>query len=121
VAHDLEWLRRALGAPQLNLVGTSYGSRIAAEAVRLFPAAIRGVYFNGPVPAGKYRVGGGREEADVLLHTLFQRCAERPECRTAYPRLAAEFDAVLTRLRDAPFRFRLEATDGGGGRRTARR
>jgi pimeloyl-ACP methyl ester carboxylesterase len=115
VAHDLEWLRRALGAPRLNLVGTSYGSRIAAEAVRRFPAAIRAAHFSGPVPAGEYRVGGGRDQADALLHTLFQRCAERRECRAAYPRVPAEYDALLTRLREAPFRFRLEATDGGAG------
>jgi pimeloyl-ACP methyl ester carboxylesterase len=113
VAHDLEWLRRALGAPQLNLVGSSYGSRIAAEAVRQFPAAIRAVHFTGPIPPGEYRVGGGREQADALLHTLFQRCAERPECRDAYPRLEAEYDTVLTRLRDAPFRFRLAGSDRG--------
>jgi pimeloyl-ACP methyl ester carboxylesterase len=103
----------ALGAPQLNLVGTSYGSRIAAEAVRQFPAAIRAVHFSGPVPPGEYGVGGGREQADVLLHTLFQRCAERPECRAAYPRLPAEYDAVLTRVREAPLRLRLAASDAG--------
>jgi pimeloyl-ACP methyl ester carboxylesterase len=113
VAHDLEWLRAALGAPQLNLIGTSYGSRIAAEAVRQFPAAIRAVHFSGPVPPGEYRVGGGRDQADVLLHTLFQRCAERPECRAAYPRLPAEYDAVLTRVREAPLRLRLAASDAG--------
>ncbi len=113
VAYDLEWLRRALGVPQLNLVGSSYGSRIAAEAVRQFPAAIRAVHFSGPIPPGQYRVGGGREQADALLHTLFQRCAERPQCRAAYPRLRAEYDSVLTRLRDAPFRLRLAASDRG--------
>jgi pimeloyl-ACP methyl ester carboxylesterase len=113
VAHDLEWLRRALGVPQLNLVGNSYGSRIAAEAVRQFPAAIRAVHFDGPVPPGPFRVDSAEEQAEALLHTLFQRCAERPECRAAYPRLASEHDAVLTRLREAPFRFRLAASDRG--------
>lgn len=40
VAHDLELLRRALGASHLNLIGVSYGTRIAAEAVRQVPTAM---------------------------------------------------------------------------------
>ncbi|HSK18563.1 MAG TPA: alpha/beta hydrolase, partial [Longimicrobiales bacterium] len=107
VAHDLEWLRSALDAPQLNLVGSSYGSRIAAEAVRQVPAAIRAVNFSGPVPPGRYRVGTTPEQAEEVLATLFRRCAERPQCRAAYPRLHAEYEAVLARLREAPFRVRV--------------
>lgn len=115
VAHDLEWLRRALGAPQLNLVGTSYGSRIAAEAVRQVPAAIRAVNFSAPVPPDRYRLGGEPELADEVLLTLFRRCAERPACRAAYPRLEAEYDSVLARLREEPFRVRFPPSDLGQG------
>jgi pimeloyl-ACP methyl ester carboxylesterase len=115
VAHDLEWLRRALGAPQLNLVGNSYGSRIAAEAVRQVPAAIRAVNFSGPVPPAHHRVGIQPESADEVFLTLFRRCAALPECAAAYPRLQAEYEAVLARLRETPFRVRFPASDLGTG------
>ncbi|HEX6307490.1 MAG TPA: alpha/beta hydrolase [Longimicrobiales bacterium] len=118
VAHDLEWLRRALGAPQLNLIGNSYGSRIAAEVVRQAPAGIRAVNFSGPVPPGRQRVGIGPEQAEEVLVTLFRRCAERPQCHAAYPRLRAEYDAVLARLHENPFRVRLPPSElGPGGER----
>lgn len=101
-AHDLELLRRALGAPQLNLVGLSYGSRIAAEAVRQMPASIRAVYYSGPAPAGRVGDVEGGEIADEVVGVLFRRCASQPACNAAYPRLAADHDSVLVRLRRAP-------------------
>jgi pimeloyl-ACP methyl ester carboxylesterase len=115
VAHDLEWLRRALGAPALNLIGTSYGSRVAAEAVRQVPTAIRAVSFSGPVPPGHHRVGIQAAAADEVFLTLFRRCKALPECNAAYPRLQAEYEAVLARLRETPFRVRFPASALGAG------
>ena len=40
-AADIEDLRLALGYEQLNLVGGSYGTRLALEAMRFRPATIR--------------------------------------------------------------------------------
>lgn len=99
VAHDLEWLRRALGAPQLNLVGMSYGSRHAAEAVRQVPAAVRAVYFWGPDPPGLFAPENMPAAADEVLARLLQRCATQPSCRQAYPRLAADLASLLARAR----------------------
>jgi pimeloyl-ACP methyl ester carboxylesterase len=100
VAHDLELLRRALGASQLNLIGISYGSRIASEAVRQVPTAIRAVWYAAPAPpAGE---GGGREAHEEVVGTLIRRCAAQAECHDAYPRLASEYDSVMARLRRSP-------------------
>jgi len=38
---DLDAVRAALGAPRINLVGASYGTRAALEYMRLFPHAVR--------------------------------------------------------------------------------
>lgn len=40
-AADVEDLRRALGVPQLNLRGGSYGTRLALEVMRSFPSSVR--------------------------------------------------------------------------------
>ncbi|HEX6308548.1 MAG TPA: alpha/beta fold hydrolase [Longimicrobiales bacterium] len=101
VAHDLELLRRALGASQLNLIGLSYGSRIAAEAVRQVPTAIRAVWYAAPLPpAGMGQ--GSREAHEEVVGTLIRRCAAHAECHNAYPRLASEYDSVMARLRRSP-------------------
>lgn len=110
VAGDLEYLRRALGAPRLNLVGISYGSRVIAEAVRQFPGSVRAAVFWGPVPAG-YFPAPRTEVAGEVLEELFRRCAEAHACRDAYPGLEADHDSILARLGRAPLRIRLPAAD----------
>jgi pimeloyl-ACP methyl ester carboxylesterase len=109
VAHDLELLRRALGAPQLNLIGLSYGTRIAAEPVRQVPSAVRAVHYYGPVPADQPL--RRRDNTNEALEALFDRCAAVPECRSAYPDLRADYDSILSRLRRAPLRLHLTASD----------
>jgi pimeloyl-ACP methyl ester carboxylesterase len=103
VAHDLELLRRALGASQLNLIGISYGTRIAAEAVRQVPTAIRAAWYAAPVPpVPQEGLGGDREAHEEVVGNVIRRCAAHDECRNAYPRLHSEYDTVVARLRRSP-------------------
>jgi len=46
-ADDIEDLRRALGAPQVSLLGISYGTNLALAAVRRHPAGLRSVILAG--------------------------------------------------------------------------
>jgi pimeloyl-ACP methyl ester carboxylesterase len=109
-ARDLEWLRRALGAPALNLYAASYGARVAAEALRLVPSAVRAVHFSAPSPPGKIGTAGGNyTAADEALRALIRRCAEQPDCHAAYPRLDADLEAVLSEVKRAPFRLPVPA------------
>jgi pimeloyl-ACP methyl ester carboxylesterase len=105
VARDLDVLRRALGAPQLNLIGGSYGTRLAAEAMREVPWAVRAVVMRSPVPPGTRTVEGGES-----LGTLFARCAEQPSCARAFPDLAADYDSVLALAERAPLIVRVPRT-----------
>jgi len=114
VAHDLEYLRRALGAPQLNLVGNSYGGRIAAEAVRQNPAAIRAVYYSSPAVIGRHRTGSARASAaaDEALGALFRSCAEDERCHTAYPRLEPDYDSLIAHVRREPLHVQVATSAG---------
>ncbi|MFI4969663.1 MAG: alpha/beta fold hydrolase, partial [Lysobacterales bacterium] len=47
---DLEALRQALGAPQFDLVGVSYGTRVAQQYLRRYPDAVRSVVLDSAVP-----------------------------------------------------------------------
>lgn len=46
-AHDLDALRRALGAPQLNLLGISYGTHLALATLRQHPTLAERVVLAG--------------------------------------------------------------------------
>ncbi|HET9441175.1 MAG TPA: alpha/beta fold hydrolase [Longimicrobiales bacterium] len=91
VAHDLEFLRRALGVPQLNLFGSSYGTRIAVEALRQLPRSIRAVFLLGPVPPGRFRGPGDPAAAWEALDAVIRSCAAQPACRVAYPHLRQQY------------------------------
>jgi len=97
---DLEAVREAVGAEQVNLIGISYGTRVALEYLRRHPARVRSVVLDGVVPP---ELALGSEHARNLegsLDAQFERCAADPVCaeRFGAPREA------LTKL--------LEALDG---------
>src|SRR5690606_32890405 len=77
---DLEAVREALGVPQLNLVGISYGTRVAQQYARTYPAATRTVLLDGVAPNSMVL---GQEHARNLEQALapqFERCRAEPAC-----------------------------------------
>jgi len=95
---DLEAVRVAIGAGQLNLVGISYGTRVALEYLRRHPARVRSVVLDGVVPP---ELALGSEHArnlEVSLDAQFERCAADAVCaqRFGSPReaLASLLDAL---------------------------
>jgi pimeloyl-ACP methyl ester carboxylesterase len=87
---DLEAVRAAIGAGQLNLVGISYGTRVALEYLRRHPARVRSVVLDGVVPP---ELALGSEHArnlEVSLDAQFERCAGDAVCaqRFGSPRVA---------------------------------
>jgi pimeloyl-ACP methyl ester carboxylesterase len=111
VARDLDWLRRALEAPQLNLIGASYGSRLVAEAMREVPHAVRSAMMHGPVPPGVQKFDSMSRSAPEVMDALFRRCAEQPECRTAFPDLRADYDTLLALIAHSPVIARVPPSD----------
>jgi pimeloyl-ACP methyl ester carboxylesterase len=115
VAHDIELLRRAMGVSQLNLLGSSYGTRLAAEAMRQIPGSIRAVHLDAPLPPGlQWSRDHGRTASEVLA-ALLRRCSERPECEAAFGNLSSDLDTLLLRARRTPYVLRLPASDRAPG------
>ena len=87
---DLEEVRAAIDAGQVNLVGISYGTRVALEYLRRHPARVRSMVLDGVVPP---ELALGSEHArnlEVSLDAQFERCAADPVCaqRFGSPRTA---------------------------------
>jgi len=69
-ARDLDHVRRALGAGQINLLAASYGTRLALEYARLFPERVRACVLRGATSTGDVIplqiLEGARAELDGL-------------------------------------------------------
>jgi pimeloyl-ACP methyl ester carboxylesterase len=95
--HDLEAVRQALGAPQFDLVGVSYGTRMAQQYLMRHPDGVRSVVLDGIAPN---ELVLGEEFADNLENALkahFSLCTLTPSCAKAF----ADPYASLIKLRDA--------------------
>lgn len=100
---DLDAVRQAIGAEQVNLVGVSYGTRVAQQYARQYPQHVRSLVLDGVVP-NDLVVGG--EFADTFEQALTQqstRCRELPACAQRFPLDArAQLAALMERLEAAP-------------------
>ncbi|MDE2053848.1 MAG: alpha/beta fold hydrolase, partial [Xanthomonadaceae bacterium] len=81
---DLEAVRQALGAPKLDLVGVSYGTRVAQHYAAAHPDAVRSIVLDGVVPNPLVL---GETFAVALQHSLKLQsaaCDETPACKEAF-------------------------------------
>lgn len=102
IASDMEALRKALGVPQWNLWGISYGARLAVVSARLFPASVRSIILDAAgVPEGTELVDDALG-TEAVLNKIFSKCATDAACALAYPQLRQRFSEALARLRQQP-------------------
>lgn len=107
--HDLELVRRLVGAPQVNLIGVSYGTRVAQQYAKTHPGRTRAVVLDSVAPM---ELALGAEHARNLqdaLEAQFARCRATPACAEAFGDPAARLERVTARLRAgglAPVRYR---------------
>ncbi|MEJ2127217.1 MAG: alpha/beta hydrolase [Woeseiaceae bacterium] len=99
---DLEALRVELGYPALNLLGTSYGSRVAQHFARRYPESTRTVVLDGVVPPQLPLGPGIALEAQRAADEIFARCAEDSACNEHFPEIDLDFAAVRSRVTNEP-------------------
>ena len=99
---DLDAVRKAIGADKINLVGISYGTRMAQQYALRHPQHVRTVTLDSPVPntLGLGNIFAGN--LDSALQAQFTLCKESPACKARMGDPRAELQAVLTRLRANP-------------------
>jgi pimeloyl-ACP methyl ester carboxylesterase len=100
---DLEDVRQALGYPQINLYGTSYGSRVAQVYMRRHPASLRAVTMKGIVPPSMAVPESHAPAGEKAWKAVVARCRRDRECHLHYPNLDTNFRRLLSRLeKEAP-------------------
>lgn len=101
-ARDLDALRRHLAIERINLVGGSYGTRLAQVYLRRHPEAVRTVVIDGVVPT---RLKLGSEHAEMLdrsIELLIARCQGDDTCSETFPGLDRAFDELKSRYAAEP-------------------
>jgi pimeloyl-ACP methyl ester carboxylesterase len=120
---DLEAVRQALGAPRFDLVGVSYGTRVAQQYLRRYPDGVRSVVLDSVVPNELALGSEFATNLDAALRAQFAECAKSPACEETFGDTYANLHALHERLAAQPvevdyrdprsFEERTRTLDGG--------
>jgi pimeloyl-ACP methyl ester carboxylesterase len=99
---DLEAVRQALGAPLLNLIGVSYGTRVAQQYARTYPAAVRSIVLDSAVPNSLALGSENAANLDAALKSRFAACVRDAQCQRQFGDPYQSLLALRDRLRTRP-------------------
>ena len=95
---DLDAVRRQLGADRIDLIGGSYGTRVALEVLRQFPQSVRRTVIDGVAPPDMVLPASFSTDNQAAFDRLVEACAAEPACAKAHPDLRARFASLLQGL-----------------------
>ncbi len=106
---DLDAVRAALGVKTFNLVGISYGTRVAQQFAARYPTHTRTVTLDSIAPNTLVLGQEHARNLDAAIKQQFARCAKDAGCKRNLGDPAATLTAVRERLKAgglAPVRYR---------------
>ncbi|KQN25443.1 hypothetical protein ASE86_04175 [Sphingomonas sp. Leaf33] len=86
-ADDLDDLRRLLGIRQWNLIGFSYGTRLAQTVLQRHPEGIRSVVLDSVLPIDVNYDEMATSALRRAIDAMIDACAADPDCDGRYPGL----------------------------------
>ena len=104
---DLDAVRAALGVDKINVMGGSYGTRVAQQYAMRYPQHTRSVVLDGVAP-NRVVVGGEfAQRLDEALRKQGAQCAKLPACKSRFAGvsggdLIARLHALKERLAATP-------------------
>ena len=102
-AADVRDLMAALGYSEWNLLGLSYGTRVALTAMRDDPDGIRSAALDSPVPLqAELALDAPRGLFEHGLGAVFSACRADPACDAAFPDVEEKFYRLVAGLDAAP-------------------
>jgi pimeloyl-ACP methyl ester carboxylesterase len=100
---DLDAVRDAIGAQQVNLMGVSYGTRVAQQYAMRYPQRTRTIVLDSVAPNAIYLGNDFARNLETALDLQFGRCAKTPGCTKALGDPRKRLDTLMAKLRvDAP-------------------
>lgn len=99
---DLDAVRRAIGADKLNLMGISYGTRVAQQYAKRYPAHVRTLTIDGIAPNSLVLGNEFARNLEDSLDLQFGRCKKDTACAGKLGDTRARLNALMTRLAADP-------------------
>ena len=101
-ARDLDHVRQALGAEQLNLVGISYGTRMGQIYTKRYPQRVRSLLLDSVIP--NELILGTEHSANLedVLKAQLNRCRDDAECGKTFGDPYASLRELAAQLRANP-------------------
>lgn len=109
-ADDLNDLRIALGYDQINIYGTSYGTRLALEVLRKHGEHIRSAIIDSVYPPQVHFFSDYATNAYDTFKRIFDACEADADCRERYPDIKNTFYQVVDDLNATPRTMRYSGT-----------
>ena len=95
---DVEAVRQALGAAQVNSVGGAYGTRAGLEYQRQFPQSVRRAVIDGVAPPDMALPATFSPDGQAAFDALLASCGQDKACASRFPELRAQWRAMLATL-----------------------
>jgi len=99
---DLDAVRIAIGAEQINLMGISYGTRVAQQYAARYPAHTRTVTIDGIVPNSLILGNEHARNLESSLNSQFARCTQDKDCLAKLGNPRERLNALMSRLATEP-------------------
>jgi pimeloyl-ACP methyl ester carboxylesterase len=101
-ARDLEAVRVALGGPALDLVGVSYGTRMAQHYAQRYPGSVRAIVLDSAVPNELALGADNARNLEDVLQRLAARCRADAQCQRRFGDPYETMQRVESRLTANP-------------------
>lgn len=101
-AADVADLRRALGYDRWDVLGVSYGARLAQTLLRTAPQGVRAAVLDSAYPVAVDGVAEFPDRVAQAFDRLFAACDAEAACAASEPALRQRFDALVDQLDRAP-------------------
>lgn len=111
-AADIADLMDALEYDEYNIIGVSYGTRLALTTMRDRPQNIRSVVLDSTLPPQVNHITDTLRNFQRSIDQLLSDCAASAACNTAYPNLEQVFYDLVVRANAQPLVVTIEGPDG---------
>ena len=103
---DLDLTRQAIGAAKINLIGISYGTRVAQQYAKAFPNSTRTITIDGIAPLETVLGQEHAKNLEASLDLQFVRCSKDKDCLQKMGDPRAQLNQLLATLAKGPIPVR---------------
>ena len=101
-AKDVGMLFKHLGYKKYNLMGGSYGTRLARVVQDMFPEYIHSSVLDSPAPLSGDFLINRLESYSLAMDRILEYCENDTQCKNLYPNLKEDYFNAISRLKQKP-------------------